>query len=350
MEIKDIIRQITEREPLNPFQIAGMAAVLRGSKTGFSDATTVQIDSLGDVLTILDRTGENAATYLIALRQDDSVVTLFPKFSRTALEEFTFITRFEGRRDAIRENLIPALHEIPNWLDVVQLLARYSMERDDESFCDHVSSVMEMVLGYLFAAIRQPFDSEASSEAEYALARLVESILKLADDKHLTGYMVYIERILEFLISGPFTYPANSLDRRMVEISGIRSALKKRDDSTKNILMAKVSRMAAQALVTALDEIKPCPSELVDKLETVVTEEPFESSERFRNGNFRKDKEGIPQPRLGRKERFSRQPSLRDRSLRTKKKLPQVLRSSVTSLIRGKQYFPFFKKSSILFR
>ncbi len=282
MEIKDIIRQITEREPLNPFQIAGMAAVLKGCKTGFSEATTVQIDSLGDVLTILDRTGENAATYLIALRQDDSTVTLFPKFLRTALEKFTFITRFEGRRDAIRENLIPVLYEIPNWLDVVQLLARYSMERDDESLCDHVSSVMEMELGYLFAAIRQPFDSEASSEAEYTLARLVESILKYTDDKYLTGYMVYIERILEFLISGPFTYPANSLDRRMVEISGIRSALKKRDDNTKNLLMPKVNRMAAQALVTALDEIKPCPSRLVDKLETTVAEEHFESSERFK--------------------------------------------------------------------
>lgn len=282
MEIREIIRQITEREPLNPYQIAGMAAVIRNSGIRFGEETTLEVDGLNNVLMVLDRTGEDASSYLIDVKQDDSRLVMFPKYPRESLEQLVYITGFEGRRDAIRENLVPILYEIPNWLDVVRLISRYTMERDDESLCEHLSGVMEIVLNFLFAAVRQPFDSEAGSEAEYALARLVENILKFAGDKFMPAYVPFVQRVLEFLTSVPFTRSINSLDRRVVEIAGIRSALKKRDNSLRDILEPSVNRMAAQALVTALGEMRSCPSDLVEKLERIGHDVEEGIREKFR--------------------------------------------------------------------
>ncbi len=123
VEIKEIIRQITDREPLNPYQIAGMAAVIRNSGIRFGEGTTLEVDGLNNVLMVMDRTGEDASSYLIDVKQDDSRLVMFPKYPRESLEELVYITGFEGRRDAIRENLIPILYEIPHWLDVVRLIS-----------------------------------------------------------------------------------------------------------------------------------------------------------------------------------------------------------------------------------
>ncbi len=283
MEIKDIIRQITEREPLNPYQVAGMAAVIRNSGFQLGDETTLQVEGLNNVLMVLDRTGEEASSYLIDLKQDGSRLVMFPKFTRESLKCLVYMTSFDGRREAIHENLVPVLYEIPNWLDVVHLISRYSMERDDDSLSEHLSGVMEIVLGYLFAAVRQPFDSEAGAEAEYALARLIENILKFASDKYIQGYVPFVEQALGFLTVVPFSRSINSLDRRVVEIAGIRSALKKRSDGLQDYLRLSIDRIAAQALITALGEMHSCPTDLIEKLQQVAATEEFGQIETFQS-------------------------------------------------------------------
>lgn len=282
MEARDIIRQITEREPLNPYQVAGMAAVIRHSGVRLPEGTTLEVDGFNNVLMVLDRTGEQASPFLISLRQDDSRLVMFPKFPRESLECLVNITAFDGRRQAIRENLIPVLYEIPNWLEVVRLISRYAMERDDESLSGNISVVMEILLSFLYAAVRQPFDAEAGAEAEYALARLVESIFKSTDDKFISGYVPFMEQAVRFLTSVPFTSSINSLDRRVVEIAGMRSALKKRRDGLQDSFGPAIDLMAAQALVTALGEMKSCPSDLVQKLEDVAKTEQFAFTENFK--------------------------------------------------------------------
>jgi len=281
VDVRDLIRQISDKEPLNPYQIAGMAAVIRRSGEVFGEGTTVQVEDLATVLTVLDRAGAEASPYLIALTQTDSRLVLSPRFPRESLEDLIYLTSFQGRRQAIAENLIPALNEIPNWLDVVRMLTRYSLDRDDDALGDHLDQVMEVVLGYLFATSRQPFDGEARSEGEYAISRLVESVLKSATDSTLTAYLPFVERALAFLIEELFSTPLNSFERRLIEIVSIRSALKKRTDEIQGRLSPYLDRMSAQALSTALGEIRPCPVEAVQKLEQVVQREEFPNKERF---------------------------------------------------------------------
>ena len=148
METRELIAQIGRREPLNPYQVAGMAAVLDRCGTRFGEGTTLEVDRLENVLMVLDRTGAEAAPYLVDVKQTDSKVVLFPKFPAESLEELIYLTSFQGRREAIRENLIPVLYEIPNWLDLVRTLTRYSLERDNEALEGHLSKILEILLEF----------------------------------------------------------------------------------------------------------------------------------------------------------------------------------------------------------
>jgi len=282
VEAKDLIRQVGEREPLNPYQVAGMVSVINGSGLKFGAGTSLEVVALNTVLMVLDRTGEEASSYLIDIKQFDSKLTLFPRFPRESLADLVYMTSFDGRREAIRENLIPVLYEIPNWLDVVRLIVRYSLERDDDSLAGHLPRVMEILFGFLFAAIRQPFDEEARSEGEYGLCKLQESILKSADDKALPDYLPFLERGMNFLVSGPFTTSVNRFDRRVLEIAGLRSALKKRSDKVQSYLALPLAMLSARSLVTALGEVQACPGELVAKLEDALASEDFPEAPRFR--------------------------------------------------------------------
>ena len=240
MEVRDIIRQISDSEPLNPYQIAGMTAVITRHGVKFGEGTTLTVDGLTTVLMILDRAGEEASPYLVDLRQTDSQLKLFSRFPRESLVELVYLTSFEGRRLAIRENLIPALYEIPNWLEVVRLISRYALDRDEESLADHLASVMDILFSYLFAAVRQPFDPEARSEAEYALSRLVASILKSAEGQAFPPYQPFVESALDFMAKEPFRTTLNSFDRRVLEVSEIRSSLNKQSDEIQKVLMPRV--------------------------------------------------------------------------------------------------------------
>ncbi|MBI4964462.1 MAG: hypothetical protein HY913_14385 [Desulfomonile tiedjei] len=282
MDPKDLIRQIGDREPLNPYQVAGMASVIAASGIRLDNHFTLEVQNLENALMVLDRSGQEASPYLIGLRQDDSKLTLFVRFPREALENVVYLTSFEGRRDAIRENLIPVLNDIPNWVDVVAALSRYSLDRDDDSLEGRLAPVLEIVFAYFFAAITQPFDAQARSEAEYALSRLVENILKSTDDKFLTNYLPFVERSLEFLAGQAFPKPVNSFERRTLEISGIRSALNGRAEDLRLQLRPMIDLMAAQVLFTVMEDIRACPANLVQKLSDTVSEEDFPDKERFR--------------------------------------------------------------------
>ena len=259
-----------------------MAAVLGQVAPSFHQETSLEVERLENVLMVLDRTGAEAAPYLIDLKQTDSRLVLFPRFPRESLEELVHLTSFQGRREALRENLIPVLYEIPNWLDLVRVLTRYSLERDDESLEGHRAHVMEILLSFLCAAILQPFDAQASSEGEYALCRLMESILRSTDPKVLPKYLPFVERGISFLTSTVFASSSSPFERRVVEVTGLRSALNKRSDGLAGYLLQRINLMAAQALVTALGEIKPCPAGLLKDLEQALEETDFPQKDRFR--------------------------------------------------------------------
>lgn len=61
MDVRELVRQIGNKEPLNPYQVAGMAEVIRRSGATIEDGATLVAEDLGRVLMILDRTGEQAA-------------------------------------------------------------------------------------------------------------------------------------------------------------------------------------------------------------------------------------------------------------------------------------------------
>jgi pyruvate, orthophosphate dikinase len=283
VEVKELIRQISEREPLNPYQVAGMTSVINGSGLIFGAGSTLDVEGLNTVLMVLDRTGHEASPYLIDLRQTDSRLTMFPRFPRESLEELVYLTSFDGRKESIRENLIPVLYEIPNWTEVVRLIARYSLERDDASLAGHLPRVLAILTGFLFAAIRQPFDEEARSEGEYTLCRLVESILKSAGEPALPAYLPFVERAFDFLVDGPFNSSVNTFERRMLEIAGIKAALKKRPEGVQERLATPLAMLSAGALVTALGQIQACPTELLAKLEVALAARDFPDCQRFRS-------------------------------------------------------------------
>ncbi|MFZ5864392.1 MAG: PEP/pyruvate-binding domain-containing protein [Thermodesulfobacteriota bacterium] len=281
MDSRQLIRQISQKEPLNPYQIAGMAAVLDHSQVVFDDHTVLEVEALNTVLMVLDRTGEDASVYLIDFRQSDSHVMLFPRFPRERLDVLLSLTSLEGRRQAIAENLLPVLYEIPNWLDLVRTLSRYVLERDDEALRGQLTDVMEIIVSYLFAAIRQPFDQDARLEAEYALARLVESILKSASEEALPQYMPFVERSLDFLLRQVLIHPVNPLERRILEIAGIRAALKKRSDDVRLRVAPSLDKLMAQALITTLSTLAAIPSDLADDLRREASSADFPGRDRF---------------------------------------------------------------------
>ncbi len=282
MEVRSLIGQITQKEPLNPYQIAGMAAVLIRSGARIAEARVLHVEQMPTVLMVLDRTGEEASSFLVDVRCTDATAVLFPRFPRETLEQVSALTSLPGRRQAILDNLVPVLYEIPNWLDLVRTLIRYSLERDDRSLGDQLPVVMDILFAFLFAASRQPFDAQARSEAEYAIARLVENVLKQADDTSIVAYLPFVERALDFLCTQLFPSLSNPLERRVVEVFGIRSALNKRRPDVKDRLSPLLDKMAAQALITAVGEVKPCPAEKLERLERVVCELDFPDKEEFR--------------------------------------------------------------------
>lgn len=281
MDVKELIRQIGDREPLNPYQVAGMASVIGRAGTELPDTAKLEIEDPDRVFTILDRAGAEASPHLVELRQSDSTLTLYARFSPATLGELVYLTPFKGRQQAIRENLIPVLEEIPNWLDLVRVLGRYTLERDDSSLDGRLDRVMDIVLDFLFASSSQPFDAQARSEGEYAICRLVESILKSSTHEALQAYLPHVERALRFLTDNLFSKPTSTFERRILEISSIRSALARRTQETEALLGPHIDLMAARALIAALDEIHPCPADLLVKLETVTAREDFPGKERF---------------------------------------------------------------------
>jgi len=282
VDVRDLIRQLSKKEPLNPYQIAGLASVVREADAEVRAETTLVLDNLPRVLMILDRTGETAAPYLIDLRQKDSCLIVFSRFPKESLESLVELTSYKGRRKAIGEYLVPVLNEIPNWLDLVRVLSRYVLEREDESLKDRLPLVMEIMLGFLFASITQPFDPEARSAGEYALSRLVESILKTTKDPFLESYMPFVQRGLNFLANTAFGQPINSLERRVIEIRSIRSALQKRREEAKVPLESLLASAETRALITALGEIQPYPAQLLLRLDTAVQKTDFSEKHRFR--------------------------------------------------------------------
>lgn len=281
MHVGDLIRQVGDREPLNPYQAAGMAAVISRYGPQYRDDTRLVVENLDRVLMVLDRSGAEASPYLVDIRHVDSRLVLFPKFPDASLDDLVHLTGFKGRQDAIRDHLIPVLRDIPNWLDLVRILSRYSLDRDDESLAPKLHQVMDIVFNYLYASTRQPFDGQARSEGEYGISRLIESILKSASEDSLAKYLIFVRQGIDFLGSTPFLTPINPFERRTLEVSGIRSALKKRREQTAD-LTDGVDLMAARALMTALGEISPCPEALLDRLDKVVLENDFPSRERYR--------------------------------------------------------------------
>jgi len=282
VEVRQLIRQISDREPLNPYQAAGMAAVIRNWITNIPPETTLQMDDPAYVLMLLDRAGEEASPYLIELRQTDSCLKLYPRFPKESLDSLVYLTSFKGRRQAISENFIPVLQDIPNWLDVVRTIARYGLDRDEESLVPHLDLVMEILCGYLFAASTQPFDAEARASGEYVLCQLIEGVLKSGDDNALALYLPHVEKALDFLATQTFLKPPSSFDRRVLEITGIRSALRKRSEAIQKSLIDRVDRLTSQTMATGLDQLSPCSAESVTKLEDAVSKEDFPQRERFR--------------------------------------------------------------------
>lgn len=282
MDARDLIRQISEKEPLNPYQIAGMVALLNTVGSSFPGDTILVVRDLESVITILDRTGADAAGFLVTLEHSNSSIILGPRFSRESLEELVHITPYAGLRDAIREYLIPVLQDIPNWLDVVRMIARYSLERDDKSMGPHIELVMEVFFNYLFAAGLQPFDKDASSEAEYATCRLIESILKNADEEAIGYYLSFLIKALDFLTEHLFKSPVNSFERRVIEIAGMKAALRRRSDKMVSTIAKRLNILSARALVTALEQLRPCQRDLVQALEAATQAKDFPERERFR--------------------------------------------------------------------
>ena len=136
-------------------------------------------------------------------------------------------------------------------------------------------------MNFLCAANLQPFDAQARSEGEYAICRIVESILRSTDENILPAYLPFVQKAMNFLISTVFANPSSSFERRVLEVAGIRSALAKRTDGSGRELIREINLMAARALVTALGEIQPCPSDLLANLEQAVAETDFPEKERF---------------------------------------------------------------------
>ena len=282
----DLIRHFSDREPLNPYQAAGMASVIKQSGIKLDDPLDLVADRLPQVLMLLDRTGEEAAPYLVRVRLEGASLILFPRFMSESLDHLGLLTSFRGRREAIREKLVPVLSEIPNWLELVRIMSHYCMERDDESLGIHLSEVVEIIFNYFEAGILQPFDPLASSESEYQLCRFIESGLKSASCTAISVYRDLVSTGLDFLREKAFSRQINSLERRLVEINSIRLALEKRSEDNHESLFDKTDLLLAQALHTALGELSPISNDLVQKLSESLIKSDFAGKAIFERDIF----------------------------------------------------------------
>jgi len=282
LDIRDLVRRLGSKEPLNPYQAAGITSVLSRSGYSFGPQTSLNAENLPAVLMVLDRTGGEAAPYLVGLTYENNLATLHLRFSREVLRETIYLTSFMGRRRAIEENLIPVLYEIPNWIEVVQTLTRYILERDEESLQDHLGIVNEIVLGFFMSAIEQPFDQEARSQGEYGLTRFLESALMVGSPKDTLRYIPYVKRGLSFLADVSFRQPFNRFDRRLQELTALQAAMNGLAPDLDHQIRPSWRRMYGAALLTTLDQINPPPASLIRDLENAVSEEHFPAKSAFR--------------------------------------------------------------------
>lgn len=281
MDVREIIQDVSRREPLNPYQIAGLTALLSMPGALPSDAVAAELKDPSTVLTILDRCGEAASPYLVAAQSEDSRLSIFPKYPNDRLGDLVYLTGFEGRRLAIEENLIPVLAEIPNWFDVVQTLTRYALERDDESLADRTDPVMEIVTAYLFAAARQPFDDKARAEAEYSICRLLQDVLRSTKEDILPRYMPHTASWFDFLTEEMFSREINPFERRLIAIMGLRSAAKKLPEGIASHVNRRIERLTGQALDTAIIALDALTPHGVAELEACVDRFEFAGKEEF---------------------------------------------------------------------
>ncbi len=295
MDFKDLVRQIGEKEPLNPYHASGITAVLAASGLRFEPGTVLQADNLPAVLMVLDRTGAEAAPLLVGVRRTDHVATLYLKFPREVLQEAQYVTLFRGRRAAINEHLVPTLYEIPNWMDVVQTLSRYVLERDDESLAEHFDTVNTIILTFYMSAVKQPFDAQARSQAEYELGRYLESIISVGSEEIFNRYLPYSRDGMAFLADVSFLKPINVFQRRLQILISLKAAMNKRSTESEALLISWWRRMYAAALICALDEITPPDPTLTDKLIKSVSEETFQGREQFKEAIIEKVLKQSPQ-------------------------------------------------------
>ncbi|MFH0821150.1 MAG: PEP/pyruvate-binding domain-containing protein [Pseudomonadota bacterium] len=282
MEVRDLIRQISDREPLNPYQIAGMAAVMTQAGVPLGPDAVLEVREFETVTAILDRTGAEAAHILVELKHSGPCLILLPRFSRAVLDEVALITPFRGRRDALREDLIPILSDIPNWLDVVAMIVRYGCDRGNDPPADKATLIMDVLFSYLFAACLQPFDRDAGTEGEHAVFTLIESILKADDQSTMALGMPMAEKALDFLTHRLFATSVNSFERRVGDITGIRAVVKKRSDGAADALAPRIDLLACQAVVNALDQLRPSNPDLLPELEARIGSMAADDRERFR--------------------------------------------------------------------
>ncbi len=270
MEARFLIRKLTESEPLNPYQISGISAVIEGSEMRISPDTSLTLENTADVLLILDRSGAEASVYLLEAYAQNSLIKIRQRFSRESIDELKFLTSYEGRQANIAELLIPALYELPNWMDPVKLLSHYIMDRDEDSARPYLASILNVISGYLFAAAKQPFDAEAAGEAEYTLLKFVENIFRTCSESELNGYLKALRAIFHFLTQETLPQTLNSFERRIISLKGIRSALAQRSKSERNEFSGEVNAVAAGIIYTALSEIQACPEVLINRFESTL--------------------------------------------------------------------------------
>ncbi len=282
MDSKELIRGLGQKEPLNPFQIAGLMAIIDSLGIELNENCKLRISNFPAVMAILDRTGAEAAEYLVRAEFSDSLVTIDRRFTPEHISQIIDLTTFPGRKDSIRENLIPLLEEIPNWLDLVRILSRYSLDKGDAISVDNTDRVLPIVCAYFFAAAVQPFDKEAASDAEYSLIKLIEHIIITSSSQTPESCVHYVTVIMDFLKNRVLSKSLNPLERRLPALIGIRSALLKNDIPKKDDLFHNLDLLFAQTLQTALTEIKACPSILYEKLEQALDRHTFAESEQFR--------------------------------------------------------------------
>jgi len=282
LDLKDLVRQIGEKEPLNPYQAVGIVAVLANSGFHFEPTTLLDAENLPAVLMVLDRTGAEAAPLLVGVRCTDHVATLHLKFPREIIQEIQYLTSFKGRRAAIQEHLVPTLYEIPNWMEVVQTLSRYVLERDEESLGEHFDTVNSIVLTFYMSAVRQPFDAEARSQAEYELGRFIESALNIETEETFKKYLPFVRDGMKFLSDVSFVNAINGFERRLQILTSLKAARKRRPTESEALIAPWWRRMYAAALISALDQITPPGPRQIEGLKKAVSEETFQGQEEFK--------------------------------------------------------------------